>query len=99
MSQPEKLITFKSQRSVNIMFGKAERAYGETLNTLNGERNKHWEDGRSDEAIEAAQKLSDAAYERLAAVYTAAREQGFWTRTSWWIGYNATRDLVNANID
>lgn len=92
---------FKNARAAKIAYTKAENAWEKAR----AERNAQWcefaKTGFNEERFAVLRKMDESANALRSiaeAVYNAARAQGFYIR-SWHFGYNATRDLIAANID
>lgn len=101
-------MTFKSELAAKMAYKKAEKAALVTRNASHFVDESvnvvlPW-DGTEERAAEreafmkAIIAADVSAWAHARCIYDAARAQGFWIK-SWHFGYNATRDLIAANID
>lgn len=96
---PKTVKTYKSQRAAKLAATKAENAYELAI------RNRCTDEWRSpavwDNDNALYNRVNDyisKAFDNLAATIAAVKEQGFYA-SSWYVGTNATRDLIAANMD
>ncbi len=101
-------MTFKSELAAKMAYKKAEKAALATRTVAQfvdqaANAALPW-DGTEKRAAEreafmkAIIAADVSAWAHARCIYDAARAQGFWIK-SWHFGYNATRDLIAANID
>lgn len=93
--------TFKSDRAARIAYGKAERAWETARSAKNSARYECIKDGVPEDFAEQMaphEAAEAAAYDKMVAVYEAAKAQGIWI-SSYHLGHNPTRDLIAMNMD
>lgn len=92
---------FKSERAAKVAYKKAENAAKEADRATSVHVQEARRTGYGDEETTDIRRLESAAqrlWDEAHAIYKSAREQGFFVY-SYHFGYNATRDLIRANID
>lgn len=104
---PKTVKTYKSQRAAKIAATKAEQAYEIALRNSGTDEYRSGtvitlcEDGTvtsNDDLHERVREYTSKAFDNLAATIAAIKSQGFYA-SSWYVGSNATRDLIAANMD
>lgn len=101
---------FKSARAAKMAYTKAEKAWdakrseghaarATICRTMREQGSMASDDYRACVATEKRCEAEAAVlFETARAIYNRAKEQGFYIN-SWHFGYNATRDLIAANMD
>lgn len=93
-------MVFKSQRAAQMAMTKAEKAYTNACRAANvAYRDAMASDADPMAAHDAAVKARSEAWDHGAAVYSAAKTQGYWVLSWHFSDSNPTRDLIAANID
>lgn len=92
---------FKSDRAAKIAYTKAEKAAKAAEDLVAARVRVARNEGYDTEAFSEIRRLeldAEQLWDEARAIYNAAREQRFYVH-SYKFGYNATRDLIRANMD